>query len=113
MEALALQIWQHVSCGTWRKSGGLEEQGLGSEGEVDREYLMCSILWRDNLWTLTDSRTGIQRIMGRAEHRSSPGRRWNRSKNHCGGQAHRPKKHKGPMVLEGAGKFCVELWVIY
>ena len=106
MEALALQMWQHVSCGTWRKSGGLEEQGFGSEGKVDREYQMCSILWAENLWIMSDSKTVLQRIMGRAEKKRSPGRRWNRSKNHCGGQAHMPKKQKALSLLKELGSLA-------
>ena len=47
---------------------GLEEQGLGSEGEVDREYLMCGIMWADYLWIMGKSKTELQRIMGGDEH---------------------------------------------
>ena len=48
-------------------------------------------------------------MMGGEKQRSSPGRRWNRSKNHCGGQAHIAKETEGPMVIEGAGKFLRDL----
>ena len=91
-----------------RKSGGLEEQGLGSEREVDREHLMCGIMWADALWIMGKSKMELQRMRRGAEKRRSPGRRWNQSKNHRG-QTHIAKKQKAQWLLKGLGSVALNL----
>ena len=44
----------------WKARGA----GLWLEGEGDRDSQICSILWADNFWIMSENEAGLQRTEG-------------------------------------------------